>query len=139
MIRLLVERNVGISKDFNVFELQTALIRGDVVKANRIAQYFATSKDHPMIRELSVLYGFFVNLLMFHYLPDKNERAAALALGVNPFFVKDYAAAARRYPAGKVFRIIGYFRDTDARLKGIDNPSATDADLWKELIYKIMH
>lgn len=135
----LVERNVGISKDFNVFELQTALIRGDVLKANRITQYFAASKDHPMIKELGVLYGFFVNLLMFHYLPDKNERAAAQALGVNPFFVKDYAAAARRYPAGKVFRIIGYFRDTDARLKGIDNPSAADSDLWKELIYKIMH
>lgn len=135
----LVERNIGISKDYNVFELQDALIKGDVVKANRITQYFADSKDHPMVKELGILYNFFANLMIYHYLPDKNERIAAPALGVNPFFVKDYAAAARRYSAGKTFKIIGYFRETDARLKGIDNPSAKEDDLWKELIYKIMH
>ncbi|MGM9837536.1 MAG: DNA polymerase III subunit delta [Paludibacteraceae bacterium] len=135
----LVERNVGISKDFNVFELQSAIIDGDVLKANRIVQYFATSKDHPMIKELGILYPFFANLLLYHYMPDKNERTVASTLGINPYFVKDYARAARRYSAGKVFHIIGYIRDTDARLKGINNPSATDADLWKELMYKIMH
>ena len=135
----LVERNIGISKDFNVFELQEALIKGDIVKANRITQYFATSKDHPMVKELGILYGFFANLMIYHYLPDKSDRAAASALGVSPFFVKDYAAAAKRYSAGKTFAIIGYFRETDARLKGINNPSAKDADLWKELIYKILH
>ena len=64
----LVERNIGISKDYNIIELQTALIRGDVVKANRITQYFASSKDHPMIRELAPLFTFFSNLLMYHYL-----------------------------------------------------------------------
>ena len=135
----LVERNIGISKDFNVFELQDALIKGDVVKANRITQYFASSKDHPMVKELGILYGFFANLMVYHYLPDKTDRAAASALGVSPFFVKDYAAAAKRYSAGKTFAIIGYFREIDARMKGINNPSAKDADLWKELIYKIMH
>ena len=135
----LVERNIGISKDFNVFELQDALIKGDVVKANRITQYFATSKDHPMVKELGILYSFFANLMIFHYLPDKSDRVAASALGVSPFFVKDYAAAAKRYSAGKTFAIIGYFREIDARMKGINNPSAKDADLWKELIYKIMH
>ena len=135
----LVERNIGISKDFNVFELQDALIKGDVVKANRITQYFASSKDHPMVKELGILYGFFANLMIFHYLPDKSDRVAASALGVSPFFVKDYAAAAKRYSAGKTFAIIGYFREIDARMKGINNPSAKDADLWKELIYKIMH
>ena len=135
----LVERNIGISKDFNVFELQDALIKGDVVKANRITQYFATSKDHPMVKELGILYGFFANLMIFHYLPDKSDRVAASALGVSPFFVKDYAAAAKRYSAGKTFAIIGYFREIDARMKGINNSSAKDADLWKELIYKIMH
>ena len=135
----LVERNIGISKDFNVFELQDALIKGDVVKANRITQYFASSKDHPMVKELGILYGFFANLMIYHYLPDKSDRVAASALGVSPFFVKDYAAAAKRYSAGKTFAIIGYFREIDARLKGINNTSAKDADLWKELIYKIMH
>ena len=135
----LVERNIGISKDFNVFELQDALVKGDVLKANRITQYFASSKDHPMVKELGILYGFFANLMIYHYLPDKSDRAVASALGINPYFVKDFAAAAKRYSAGKTFAIIGYFRDTDARLKGINNPSAKDADLWKELIYKIMH
>lgn len=135
----MVERNVGISKDFNVFELQDALIRGDVIKANRIVRYFADSKDHPMVKELGVLYNFFANLMIYHYLSDKNERIVAPALGIPPFFVKDYAAAARRYTAGKTFRIIGYFRETDARCKGINNPSAKDIDLWTELIYKILH
>lgn len=135
----LVERNIGISKDYNIMEMQAALIRGDVVHANRIAQYFASSKDHPMIRELAPLFTFFSNLLMYHYMPDKSQANVAKELGINPYFEKDYATAAKRYSAGKTFLIIGYLRDTDARLKGINNPSAKDADLWKELIYKIMH
>ena len=135
----LVERNIGISKDFNAFELQTALINGDVVKANRITQYFASSKDHPIVKELSILYGFFANLMIYHYLPDKTDRVVAQALGISPYFVRDYATAARRFSAGKTFAIIGYFRDIDARSKGINNPSAKDSDLWKELIYKILH
>ena len=135
----LVERNIGISKDFNAFELQTALINGDVVKANRITQYFASSKDHPIVKELSILYGFFANLMIYHYLPDKTDRVVAQALGISPYFVRDYATAAHRFSAGKTFAIIGYFRDIDARSKGINNPSAKDSDLWKELIYKILH
>lgn len=135
----LVERNVGISKDYNVFELQDAFVKGDVVKANQITHYFATSKDHPMVKELGIIYNFFANLMIYHYLPDKTDRVVAPILGVSPFFVKDYANAAKRYSAGKTFRIIGYFRDIDARLKGINNPSATEDDLWKELVYKIMH
>jgi len=135
----LVERNIGLSKDFNVFELQDALVKGDVKKANQITQYFASSKDHPMVKELGILFGFFQNLMIYHYLPDKSDRAVAPALGINPFFVKDYAMAANRFNQMKTFRIIGYFRETDARLKGINNPSAKDEDLWKELIYRILH
>jgi DNA polymerase-3 subunit delta len=135
----LVERNIGISKDYNIMELQAALIRGDILKANRIAQYFAGSKDHPMIREIAPLFSFFSNLLMYHYMPVKAPAVVAKELGINPYFVRDYETAARRYPAGKTFLIIGYLRDFDARLKGINNPSAKDTDLWKELIYKIMH
>ena len=135
----LVERNIGISKDYNVFELQDAIIKGDILRANRIVRYFAGSKDHPMIKEMGILYTFFANLLIYLYLPDKNERVAAPILGVPPFYIKDYKLAAERFTKGKVFRIIGYFRDTDARLKGINNPSAKDEDLWKELIYKILH
>ncbi len=135
----LIERNVGISKDFNIFELQKALTDGNVFKANQITQYFAGSKDHPLVKEIVPLYNFFANLMVYHYLPDKSERTAAQALGVAPFTIKDYAAAARRFSPGKTFSIIGYFRDIDARSKGINNPSAKDSDLWKELIYKILH
>lgn len=135
----LVERNIGISKSYNIMEMQAALIRGDILKANRIAQYFASSKDHPMIREMAPLFTFFSNLLMYHYMPSKAPAVVAKELGINPYFVKDYEMAARRYPAGKTFLIIGYMREIDARLKGINNPSAKDADLWKELLYKILH
>ena len=136
----LVERNIGISKDYNGFELQDALITGDALKANRIVRYFASSKDHPIQKELPLLFGFFANLMLFHYLPNKNdERAVAAVLKINPFLVKNYARAAQRYSAGKTFRIISYFRDTDARSKGIGTGSATEIDLWKELIYKILH
>lgn len=135
----LVERNIGISKDYNIMELQAAIIRGDVVKANRITRYFASSKDHPMIKEMAPLFSFFSNLLMYHYMPSKTPAVVARELGINPYFVKDYEMAARRYPAGKTFLIVGYFRDIDARLKGINNPTARDPELWKELIFKIMH
>lgn len=135
----LVERNIGISKSYNIMELQAALIWGDVVKANRIAQYFASSKDHPMIREIAPLFTFFSNLLMYHYMPSKAPAVVARELGINPYFVRDYEMAAKRYPAGKAFLIVGYLREIDARLKGINNPSAKDADLWKELLYKILH
>lgn len=136
----LVERNIGISKDYNGFELQDALITGDALKANRIVRYFASSKDHPIQKELPLLFGFFANLMLYHYLPNKNdERAVAAVLKINPFLVKNYARAAQRYSAGKTFRIISYFRETDARSKGIGTGSATELDLWKELIYKILH
>lgn len=135
----LVERNIGISKDFNVFELKDALIRGDVVKANRITRYFADSKDHPMVKEMIPLFNFFANLLMYHYMPDKSDGAVVAQFGINRYFVREYVAASRRYSPAKTFAIIGYLRDTDARLKGLNNPSATESDLWKELIYKILH
>lgn len=135
----LVERNIGISKDYNVFELRNALRDGDVVKANRIVNYFARSKQHPIQKELISVFSFFQNLMLYHYLPDRSEPAVAKALDINLFSVKDYAAAAKRFSAGKTFRIIGYIREIDARSKGIGNPSATEGELWTELIYKILH
>lgn len=135
----IVERNIGISKDYNIFELEKAIINNDVVKANRIVYYFADSKDHPIQKELVVLFSFFQNLLLYHYLPDKDSFVVSAKLGINPHFAKDYALAAKRYTASKTLRIIGYIRQTDARSKGIDNPSADEKALWQELIYKILH
>ena len=137
----MVERNIGISKDFNGFELQSALIAGDVVKANRIVNYFAANpKDHSIVKELALLFRFFSNLMIYLYLPDKTDRVAAPILGVAPFAIRDYQAASRRFSKGKTFKIIGYIREADARSKGIDYPNAAnEADIWKELIYKILH
>ncbi|MBO4622201.1 MAG: DNA polymerase III subunit delta [Paludibacteraceae bacterium] len=136
----MVERNIGISKDFNAFELQRALIDGDLVKANRIVNYFAANpKDHAIQKELRPLFDFFTNLLIYLYLPDRSERAAAAVLRISPYFVRDYQAAARRFTKMKAFKAIGYIREADARSKGIDCAATSDGDIWKELIYKIMH
>ena len=137
----MVERNIGISKDFNGFELQRALIDGDVVKANRIVNYFAANpKEHVIMKELPLLFRFFSNLMIYLYLPDKTDQVAAKALGVSPYAVKDYLAASRRFTKMKTFKIIGYIREADARSKGIDFPNASnEEDIWKELIYKILH
>lgn len=136
----LVEKNIGISKDFNNFELQSALLANDVVKANRIVRYFAdNTRNNPLVVTLSVLFNFFSNLMVFHYLPDKNPDAVARALSINPYFVKEYQTAARRFTAGKTLRIISMIRECDAQSKGVGNVSADGGDLLKELIYKILH
>lgn len=136
----LVERNIGISKDFNVFELQGALINKDILKANRIIRYFAENKKaNPLVVVLSQLFKFFSDLMIYHYLSDKSQGAVASELKINPYFVKDYQKAAQSFNAWKTMNIISYIRDTDSRYKGIDNPSTEEGDLMKELIFKILH
>jgi len=136
----LVEKNIGISKDFNVFELQAALINKDVLKANRIIRYFSENKkSNPLVLVLAQLFKFFSDLMLYHYLPDKNQSAVAAELKINPYFVKDYQKAAQSFGAWKTMNIISFIRETDARYKGIDNPSTDEADLMKELIFKILH
>lgn len=135
-----IQMNIGISKDFNTFELNDALTKKDVVKANRIINYFAAnSKEHPLVLTIASLNAFFVKLLRYHGLEDKSKESAARALGVHPFFVSDYVNAARNYPMQKLKAIAGYLREYDLRSKGIDNASADDGALMKELIWKILH
>lgn len=136
----LIERNIGISKDFNVFELQSALIQRDVVKANRIIRYFAENKKaNPLVMVLSQLFKFFSDLMIYHYLADKTPAAVASELKINPYFVKDYQKAAQIFGAWRTMNIITWIRETDARYKGIDNPSTDEGDLMKELIFKMLH
>ena len=136
----LVEKNIGISKDFNVFELQAALINRDVLKANRIIHYFSENKKaNPMVLVLAQLFKFFSELMLYHYLPDKSQGAVASELKINPYFVKDYQKASQVFGAWKTMNIISFIRDTDSRYKGIDNPSTDEGDLMKELIFKILH
>lgn len=134
-----IERNIGISKEYNVFELTNAIGRRDVVKCNRIVNHFAANpKDNPIQMMLPLLYSYFIKVMLYHQVEDK--AAAAKELGVNPFFVKDYAVAASNYSLGKLASCIGYLNDADLRSKGIRNANTvTDGELMKELVFKIIH
>ncbi len=137
----LIEENIGISKEFNNFELLKALSTKDVLKANRIAQYFEKNpKNNPIQVTLPVLFNYFSNLLICYYSKDRSEHGLMTALGFRtPYQVKDYSAGMRNYSAMKVFNLISDIRTTDARSKGVENTSVSDSDLLKELLYKIMH
>jgi DNA polymerase-3 subunit delta len=137
-----IEKNIGISKDYNVFELQKALGRKEVVKANRIIQYFAANpRENPLVKVLPILSSFFSKILLYHFLPDKSKNSAASALSVNPFFVADYQQAAKTFPPGKVISVISLLREYDLKAKGVDNNAlfAGDGELMKELIFRILH
>ncbi|MEI8135946.1 MAG: DNA polymerase III subunit delta [Bacteroidota bacterium] len=136
----IIQDNIGISKDFNVFELQDALAKKDILKANRIINYFAfNEKEHPAVMILSSLYGYFSKILKYHFLPDKSKFAAAGALGVNHFFLDGYAKAALNYNTGKLKSIFSYLKECDLKAKGVDNPSIDKGELLKELVFKILH
>lgn len=135
-----VEQNIGISKDYNNFELQNALGERDFAKAIQIQQYFAADpKDNPLVLTLAVLFRFFSLLMKLHQAADKSERGLASALKVSPFFVKDYIKAARHYNLKKCARCISYLRECDIKSKGVGNANTPDAELLKELLYKIFY
>lgn len=136
----LVEKYVGISKEYNVFEFQKALVHRDVEKANRIAGYFAANaKENPLAPILIILYGFFSKVLLTHASPDRSDNGLAALLGVNPFFVKDYTLAARQYPVSRLSAIIRHLRLADARMKGVEAGSITEGELLRELVFDIIH
>lgn len=134
-----IERNIGISKDYNVFELQKAIGRRDVVKCNRIVNYFAANpKSNPIQKILPLLYSYFIKVMIYIQEPDKTR--AASALKIPPSFVSDYAVAANNYTLGKLVSCIGYLYDVDLRSKGVRNSgTVTDGELLKELVFKIIH
>ena len=136
-----IERNIGISKDYNNYELRSALVAKDVLKANKIIKYFSENpKTNPIQSTLSALFGFFSNLMLAYYAPDKTEQGIADQLGLKSTWqAKDYLTAMRAYSGMKVMQIIGEIRYCDAKSKGVDNSSLSDADLLRELIFKILH
>lgn len=127
----IIEQQIGISKDYNIFELQNAIGRRDVVACNKIINHFAANpKEYPIQMVLPTLYGFFIKVMLFH----QNS------LTVNPFFAKEYEVAARNYSLGKLASCIGYLHETDLRSKGVhNNGTITDGELMKELVFKIIH
>lgn len=131
---------IGISKEYNVFELQKVLAYKNVLKANEIIKYFESDlKNNPIIPVIAILFSFFNKILLVHHSKDKSDRAVASLLKVNPFFVKEYLMAAKNYPLGHVVRNISYIREADLRSKGIDNVSIGDGQILKELVFKLMH
>ena len=136
-----IERNIGISKDFNNFELRNALIEKDVFKANQIVKYFEENpKNNPLQVTLAVLFNFFSNLMLAYYAPEKNEQGIAAQLSLrSPWQARDYQAAMRRYTGVKVMKIIEAIRQCDVRSKGVGNASISDGELLRELVYLILH
>lgn len=136
-----IELNIGVSKDYNNYELRSALVAKDVLKANKIIKYFEENpKTNPIQMTLSVLFGFFSNLMLAYYAPEKTEQGIAAQLGLrSPWQSREYIMAMRQYSGVKVMQIIGEIRYCDARSKGVGNSSLSDGDLLRELIYVILH
>ncbi|OFY64458.1 MAG: DNA polymerase III subunit delta [Bacteroidetes bacterium RIFCSPLOWO2_02_FULL_36_8] len=136
----MVMRNIGISKEYNVFELNKALQKKDILKANQIIQYFSSNpKNNPDVMTVATLFGFFSKLLLFHSLSDKTENSASVTLGVKPWFVRDYTEAARHYSFHKTIQIIHLLREADVRCKGVNYTESRNGEVLKELVFKILH
>jgi DNA polymerase-3 subunit delta len=136
----LIEKNIGISKDYNNFELQKAVGERDILKANMIIHYFANNpKENPITLTIASLFGYFSKLLTYHYTTDKSKNNVAAVLKVNPYFVKDYESSATKYNVAKTVQIITLLRTYDMRSKGFGDPGTEPGDLMKELVYKILH
>lgn len=135
-----IEENIGFSKDFNVFEFRKAIGEKNQLKAYQIANYFAENpKENPMVVTTSLVFSFFVQLLQYHGLKDKNPRNVASALKVNPYFLKDYDVALKNYPMKKVSQIVAALRDTDVKSKGVGANALKEGDLLKEMLVKVFN
>jgi DNA polymerase-3 subunit delta len=134
-----IQKNIGISKEYNVFELQKALASRNVLKCNQIINYFSDNpKANPMVMVMANLSSYFTKILKYHYIPNKND--AAKELGVNPYFIKDYEAAARTFNVNKTFDVISILREYDLKSKGLDSTgNTTDGELLKEMMFKMLH
>lgn len=135
-----IEDNIGISKDYNVFEFRKAIGERDQLKAYKIADYFAHNpKDNPLVMTTGLVFGFFSQLLQYHGLKDKSPGNASRVLKVNPYFMKDYDIALRNYPMKKVSAIVGTLRSIDVKSKGVAANAIPQADLLKEMLVKIFN
>ncbi|GAB1454364.1 DNA polymerase III subunit delta [Draconibacterium sp.] len=136
-----IEKNIGLSKEYNLLELQNALAEKNVFKANQIIQYFgANPADNPIQRTIPTLFGYFSKMFAYHFLKNKSEGNVAAELGMHPYVVKNLVVAAKKYTPTKLYEIIGILREYDLKSKGFDTSSAVSTgDLQKEMIYKILH
>ncbi len=137
-----ISKYIGINKDYNNFEFMKALGFRDVLKANKIIQYFGlNTKAHPVIPLFSLIYGYFSKIMIIHQERNRGASDAQLAsiLGLPPFVVKEYLIAARNYKLGKVIEVFGHIKEADLRYKGVDSGDISDSEILRELVYKILH
>lgn len=137
----IIERNIGISKDYNIFELQDAFASRNILKTTKIVNYFAENqKEHPLPLLVATLYGFFSKIELYHFhVINTGERNMASEMGISPYALKNFETAARHYTRNKVRQIISMLREMDMKSKGVDNASTEQGELLKEFFFKAMH
>jgi DNA polymerase-3 subunit delta len=134
----LIQINIGISKDFNNFELQKAIAQLDQKKAYQIVRYFSENPNqHPMVLTVATLYSFFSKLMILHTVNDRNPKVLSRAIGVNPYFLNDYTAAAKNFPMRRISSVFQTLRTIDVKSKGV-GANLKPLDLYQELIFRIL-
>lgn len=135
-----VMNQVGVSREYNIFELQKAIIQRDTFLANKIANYFdANTKKNPVIPVVAFLFSFFSKLLAASLAQDKSDKGLVSALKISPYAARDYSLALRYYPEEKIVKTISYLKEADLKLKGVNSGSESDGQILRELIFRIMH
>ena len=134
----LIQINIGISKDFNNFELQKAIAQLDQKKAYQIVRYFSQNPNkNPMVLTVATLYSFFSKLMILHTVNDRNPKVLSRAIGVNPYFLSDYTAAAKNFPMRRISSVFQTLRTIDVKSKGV-GANLKPLDLYQELIFRIL-
>jgi DNA polymerase-3 subunit delta len=135
-----VMNQVGVSKEYNVFELQKAILQRDSLLANKIVNYFeSNTKKNPMIPVVAFLFSFFSKLLMASQAADKSEKGLASELKVSPYALRDYTLALRQFPLPKIIDNLGSIKEADLKLKGVNTVSADEGQIFRELVWRIMN
>ena len=135
-----VAKKIGVNRNFNIFELQKAVGAKDIKRIYQILDYFSKDpRSNPLVLTIQTLFGYFSKIIIYHSLTDKSQGNVASELGVNIYFVDEYRVAASNYPLIKLINIVGYLREYDLKAKGVNSNGISDANLAKELFYKILH
>lgn len=135
-----VMNQVGVSKEYNIFELQKAIIQKDTLLANKIVNYFeSNTKKNPIIPVVAFLFSFFSKLLVASQAKDKSDKGLASELKISPYAVRDYSFALRQYPLPRILANIGYLKEADLKLKGVNTGSSTDGQIIRELVWRLIN
>ena len=136
----LIEKHIGISKDFNIFELQNSLGKKDVLNSNKIAKFLsANSKNHPFVLTINSIFSFFTKVLIFKQIYNFDKKKISSILKINPYFISQYQIASQNYSIKQLSYIFKYIKEYELRSKGIGNNNTSPKSLLEELIFKILH